>query len=45
MARELSRSQALEQAYLMTAVGTDKQSLAEGQERFSSGARLEWRLR
>ena len=45
MARELSRSQALEQAYLMTAVGTDKQSLAAGQERFSSGARLEWRLR
>ena len=29
----------------MTAVGTDKQSLAAGQERFSSGTRLEWRLR
>ena len=45
MARELSRRQALDQAYLMTAVGTDKQSLAAGQERFSSGTRLEWRLR
>ncbi len=45
MARELSRRQALDQAYLMTALGTDKQSLAAGQERFSSGTRLEWRLR
>ncbi|MEI8051481.1 MAG: enoyl-CoA hydratase/isomerase family protein [Actinomycetes bacterium] len=45
MGRELSRRQALDQAYLMTALGTDKASLAEGQERFSSGARMEWRLR
>ena len=45
MGRELSRRQALDQAYLLTALGTDKASLAEGQERFSSGSRVEWRLR
>ena len=45
MGRELSRRQALDQAYLLTALGTDKASLAEGQERFSSGTRVEWRLR
>ena len=45
LARELSRKQALEQAYLITSVGTSKESLAAGQERFSSGERVEWRLR
>jgi enoyl-CoA hydratase/carnithine racemase len=45
MGRELSRRQALDQAYLLTALGTDKASLAEGQARFSSGNRVEWRLR
>lgn len=45
MGRELSRRQALDQAYLLTALGTDKASLAEGQARFSSGTRAEWRLR
>ena len=45
MGRELTRRQALDQAYLMVAQGTNKKSLAEGQERFSSGARVEWRLR
>lgn len=45
MGRELSRRQALDQAYLLTALGTDKASLAEGQARFSAGSRVEWRLR
>ena len=45
MGRELSRRQALDQAYLMVGAGTDKASLAAGQERFSSGRRVEWRLR
>jgi hypothetical protein len=45
LARELSRKQALDQAYLITSVGTSKESLAAGQERFSSGERVEWRLR
>jgi enoyl-CoA hydratase/carnithine racemase len=42
---ELSRQQALDQAFLFTHVGTDPALLAEGQERFSSGRRVEWRLR
>ncbi|MCX6512837.1 MAG: enoyl-CoA hydratase/isomerase family protein [Actinobacteria bacterium] len=45
MARELSRQQAIDQAYLMVGMGTSKAALAEGQERFSSGQRMEWRLR
>lgn len=42
---ELSRKQALELMYLFTNVGNDPESLAEGQRRFTSGERLEWRLR
>ncbi len=42
---ELSRRQALDHAFLFTNIGTDAASLAEGQARFSSGQRLEWRLR
>lgn len=45
MGLELSRRQALDHAFLVTHVGTDPATLAEGQARFSSGARLEWRLR
>ena len=45
LGRELSRRQALDPAYLLVAQGTSKASLAEGQERFSAGARVEWRLR
>jgi len=45
LGRELSRRQALDTAYLLVAQGTSKASLAEGQERFSAGARVEWRLR
>ncbi len=42
---ELSRRQALDNAYLFTNIGTDPASLAEGQQRFASGDRIEWRLR
>ncbi len=42
---ELSRRQALDHAFLFTHVGTDPAQLVEGQERFSSGKRIDWRLR
>ena len=42
---ELSRRQALDLMYLYTNVGNDPDSLAEGQRRFTSGTRVEWRLR
>ncbi len=42
---ELSRRQALDQAFLFTNIGTDRDQLAEGQKRFTSGKRIEWRLR
>jgi enoyl-CoA hydratase/carnithine racemase len=42
---ELSRRQALDQAFLFTHVGTEPALLEEGQERFTSGKRIEWRLR
>ncbi len=42
---ELSRRQALDQAFLFTHVGTDPALLAEGQSKFTSGQRIEWRLR
>ena len=45
MGLELSRRQALDHAFLVTAVGTDPASLEEGQATFSSGQRIEWRLR
>jgi len=45
MGLEVSRRQALDHAFLFTNVGTDPVSLAEGQERFTSGKRIEWRLR
>jgi enoyl-CoA hydratase/carnithine racemase len=42
---ELTRRQALDHAFLFTNIGTDLATLAEGQERFSSGKRIDWRLR
>ena len=42
---ELTRRQALDHAFLFTNIGTDPATLAEGQERFSSGTRIDWRLR
>ena len=43
--RELGRGQALALGYAFVGLGNSEQALAEGQERFASGARLEWRLR
>ncbi len=43
--RELSRSQALGLGWAFVGLGNDPEALAEGQARFASGARVEWRLR
>jgi enoyl-CoA hydratase/carnithine racemase len=45
MGLEVSRRQALDHAFLFTNVGSDRTLLEEGQERFTSGKRIEWRLR
>ncbi len=42
---ELSRRQALDHAFLFTNIGTSAAGLREGQERFTSGERIDWRLR
>jgi enoyl-CoA hydratase/carnithine racemase len=44
-AAELGRRQARELGYAFVAMGMTDESLAEGQRRFSSGERVEWRLR
>ena len=44
-AAELSRSQALSLGYAYVAMGSSDESIAQGQARFSSGQRVEWRLR
>jgi len=43
--RELSRGQALGLGWAFVGLGNDPAALAEGQERFASGQRVEWRLR
>ena len=43
--RDLTRGQALALGYAFVGLGNSERALAEGQERFASGARLEWRLR
>jgi len=43
--QELSRSQALGLGYAFIGLGTSPASIAEGQAAFSSGKRIEWRLR
>ncbi|HAM01034.1 MAG TPA: enoyl-CoA hydratase [Acidimicrobiaceae bacterium] len=43
--RELSRSQALAMAWAFVGLGNDPDALEEGQARFASGQRVEWRLR
>lgn len=43
--RELARSQALSLGYAFVGLGSDPETLEEGQRRFSSGSRMEWRLR
>ncbi|HEV3353865.1 MAG TPA: enoyl-CoA hydratase/isomerase family protein [Acidimicrobiales bacterium] len=45
MGLEQTRSQALAEAYAYIAMGTNQDSIAEGQKAFSSGKRIEWRLR
>jgi enoyl-CoA hydratase/carnithine racemase len=44
-AHELSRSQALALGYAYVGLGTSQESIAQGQEAFASGQRVEWRLR
>ena len=44
-AAELGRRQALDLGYAFVAMGMTDESLAEGQRRFTSGERVEWRLR
>jgi enoyl-CoA hydratase/carnithine racemase len=44
-AAELGRRQALDLGYAFVAMGMTDASLAEGQRRFTSGERVEWRLR
>ena len=43
--RELSRAQALGLGWAFVGLGNDPEALAEGQARFASGARVDWRLR
>jgi enoyl-CoA hydratase/carnithine racemase len=45
MGLEQTRTQALTEAYAYIAMGTNQDSIAEGQKAFSSGKRIEWRLR
>jgi enoyl-CoA hydratase/carnithine racemase len=44
-AREFSNRQAVALAYAYVALGTDQESIAEGQEMFASGKRIDWKLR
>lgn len=44
-ARELGQRQALKIGYAYVAMGTNQESIAEGQRAFESGSRIEWRLR
>ncbi len=43
--RDMGRGQALALGYAFVGLGNSPEALAEGQERFASGARLEWKLR
>jgi enoyl-CoA hydratase/carnithine racemase len=43
--RELTRTQALGLGWAFVGLGNDPAALAEGQSRFASGERVEWRLR
>jgi enoyl-CoA hydratase/carnithine racemase len=44
-ARELGARQALKLGYAYVAMGTSQESIAEGQQAFESGKRIEWKLR
>jgi enoyl-CoA hydratase/carnithine racemase len=43
--RDLTRGQALALGYAFVGLGNSEESLAEGQARFASGARIDWRVR
>jgi enoyl-CoA hydratase/carnithine racemase len=44
-ARELGQRQALRLGYAYVGLGTDQESIAQGQKVFESGTRIDWRLR
>jgi len=44
-ARELSRSQALSLGYAFIGLGTNQESIKQGQAAFASGQRVKWKLR
>jgi enoyl-CoA hydratase/carnithine racemase len=44
-ARELGQRQALRLGYAYVGLGTDQESIAQGQKLFESGTRIDWRLR
>jgi enoyl-CoA hydratase/carnithine racemase len=44
-ARELSRAQALSLGYAFVGLGTNEESIREGQAAFASGKRVKWKLR
>ena len=44
-ALEVTRAQSMQISNLFTRVGSDAAAFKAGQERFSSGGRVEWRLR
>ncbi len=44
-AREMGARQALKLGYAYVAMGTNPDSIAEGQKTFESGKRIDWRLR
>ena len=43
--REMPQREAVRLGYAYVAMGTDQESIAEGQQLFSSGKRVEWKLR
>jgi enoyl-CoA hydratase/carnithine racemase len=45
MGLERTRSQALAEAYAYIGLGTNQESIRQGQERFATGERIDWRLR
>ena len=44
-ARELSRSQALSLGYAFIGLGTNQESIRQGQATFAAGKRVQWKLR
>jgi enoyl-CoA hydratase/carnithine racemase len=44
-AREFGHRQAVRMGYMYVGLGTDQESIAEGQRAFESGTRIDWKLR